>query len=90
MADDPNKPVEPYQLWDHMRTMNRFRAKSEDDIEKLRVEIERISDEVKEILLCVAIFRKIIPWFWGVILFIAGTAGTVIGMLYKLVPPGSL
>ncbi len=86
---DFNRPSD-FEIWNHMRTQNEFRIEAERKSEELRQKVEEVSDELKEILLCITIVRKIVPWFWGVVMFLVGAAGTVIGMLYKLVPPGSL
>ena len=86
---DFEKPTD-FDIWQHMQTINRFRKDAETELPELRKELNAVRAEVAEILLCVSIVKRIVPWFWAAVLAIAGISGTVIGMLYKLIPPGAL
>lgn len=79
-----------FDIWNHMRTMNEFRVEMELESSELRKTVDAMNAELKEIMLCISIFRRIVPWFWAVLMFVTTVAGTIIGMLYKLLPPGSL
>ena len=89
MPPDFQKPTD-FDLWNHMRTINEFRLDTEKELPELRKELNAVRAEVAEILLCVSIVKRIVPWFWAAVLGIAGISGTIIGMLYKLIPPGAL
>jgi len=45
---------------------------------------------MREIVIAIGLVRKLIPYFWPIVLSLVAMGGTIIGMLYKLVPRSAL